>query len=63
MTPTAPQANPKVDYNDREDEFSELQRTAKPPVQDLLRLDQQVHQLPVDLRHRKAAPGSPTAQA
>lgn len=55
MTTTAPQTNPRVNYNDRDYEFSELPRPAQLLVQDMLRLDQQVHQLEFKLRHLQAA--------
>ena len=55
MTTTAPQTNLKVNYNDRDYDFSELPRPAQLLVQDMLRLDQQVNQLQFELRHLQAA--------
>ncbi len=63
MTTTAPQTNPEANHNDRDNALADPPGPAKPLAQDLLHLDQQLHQLPVDLRHRKAARGRPTAQA
>ena len=54
-TTTAPQTNLKLNYNDRDYEFSELPPTAQVLLQDMMRLDQQVNQLQFELRHLQAA--------
>ena len=63
MTTTAPQTNPEANHNDRDDALADPQRPARLLAQGLLHLDQQLHQLPVELRHLQVAPGGPAAQA
>lgn len=56
MTSTAvPQTNLKLNFNDRDYEFSELPHNAQLILQDMVRLDQQISQLQFELRHLKAA--------
>ena len=54
-TTTAPQPNLKLNFNDRDYEFSELPRTAQLLLQDMMRLEQQITQLQFELRHLQAA--------
>ena len=54
-TTTAPQTTLKLNYKDRDYEFSELPRTAQLLLQDMVRLDQEVSQLQFQLRHLQAA--------
>ena len=54
-TTTAPQPNLKLNFNDRDYEFSELPRTAQLLLQDMMRLDQQITQQQFELRHLQAA--------
>ena len=49
------QANVRLNYNNRDYEFSELPRNAQLLLQDLMRLDQQISQLQFELRHLQAA--------
>ena len=51
----APQSHVKVNFNDREYEFSELPPNAQMILQDMVRLDQQIGQLQFELRHLQAA--------
>ncbi|MCP9878010.1 hypothetical protein KBZ17_15520 [Cyanobium sp. A2C-AMD] len=54
-TTTAPQPNLKLNFNDRDYEFSELPRTAQLLLQDMMRLEQQIAQQQFELRHLQAA--------
>lgn len=49
------QANVRLNYNNRDYEFSELSRDAQLLLQDIMRLDQQIAQLQFELRHLQAA--------
>lgn len=56
MTSTvAPPTNLKLNFNDREYDFSELPRNAQLLLQDMMRIDQQINQLQFELRHLQAA--------
>jgi seryl-tRNA synthetase len=56
MTSTvAPQPNLKLNFNDREYDFSELPPNAQLLLQDMMRIDQQINQLQFELRHLQAA--------
>jgi len=50
-----PQANVRLNFNNRDYEFSELPRNAQLLLQDILRLDQQIGKLQFELRHLQAA--------
>ena len=54
-TPTGLQTSLRLNYTDRDYEFSELPHTAQILLQDMVRLDQQVNQLQFELRHLQAA--------
>ena len=54
-TTTAPQPNVKLNFNDRDYEFSELPRTAQLLLQDMMQLEQQITKLQFELRHLQAA--------
>ena len=54
-TPTEPQTTLRLNYKDRNYEFSELPRTAQILLQDMVRIEQQVNQLQFELRHLQAA--------
>lgn len=56
MTSTvAPQTNLRLNFNDREYDFSELPRNAQFLLQDMMRIDQQINQLQFELRHLQTA--------
>ena len=50
-----PQANVRLNFNNRDYEFAELPRNAQLLLQDIMRLDQQIGQLQFELRHLQAA--------
>jgi hypothetical protein len=50
-----PQANLRLNFNNRDYEFSELPRNAQLLLQDLMGLDQQISKLQLELRHLQAA--------
>jgi hypothetical protein len=50
-----PQANVRLNFNNRDYEFSELPRNAQLLLQDIMRLDQQIGKLQFELRHLQAA--------
>lgn len=54
-TTTEPQTTLKLNYKDRDYDYSELPRRAQLILQDMVRLDQQVNQLQFELRHLQAA--------
>ena len=54
-SPAEQQANIRLNFNNRDFEFSELPRNAQLLLQDLMRLDQQIGQLQFELRHLQAA--------
>lgn len=54
-SPAEQQANVRLNYNNRDYEFSELPRHAQLLLQDIMRLDQQISELQFELRHLQAA--------
>jgi hypothetical protein len=56
MTTTTPQAtNLKLNFNNKDYEFSDLPRTAQLLLQDMMQMDQQISKLQYELRHLQAA--------
>lgn len=55
MTTTAPPAPVKLNFNNRDYDFSELPKQAQLLLQDMMRLEQQIGQLQFELRHLQAA--------
>jgi hypothetical protein len=56
MTTTTPQAtNLKLNFNNKDYEFSDLPRTAQLLLQDMMQMDQQISKLQFELRHLQAA--------
>lgn len=56
MTTTTPQAtNQKLNFNNKDYEFSDLPRTAQLLPQDMMQMDQQISKLQFELRHLQAA--------
>lgn len=56
MTTTTPQAtNLKLNFNNKDYEFSDLPRTAQLLLQDMMQIDQQISKLQFELRHLQAA--------
>jgi hypothetical protein len=54
-TTTAPQPNLKLNFNDRDYEFSELPRTAQILLKDMMRLEQKITEQQTELRYLQAA--------
>jgi hypothetical protein len=56
MTTTTPQVtNLKLNFNNKDYEFSDLPRTAQLLLQDMMQMDQQISKLQFELRHLQAA--------
>ncbi len=54
-TTAAPQANLKVNINDRDYDYSELPQKAQLVLRDMMRIDQRMSELQFELRHLQAA--------
>ena len=54
-TTAAPQANLKVNINDRDYDYAELPQKAQLVLRDMMRIDQRISELQFELRHLRAA--------
>ena len=54
-TTAAPQANLKVNINDRDYDYAELPQKAQLVLRDMMRIDQRISELQFELRHLQAA--------